>query len=235
MGIYQNMGVVGLFRQEKRYDLIANNLSNVQTAGYKKEFPVFERVFQEALEPSLAGDPVFSVTVFQQGDLQSTRNDLDLAIEGEGFFKVKTPAGMRYTRNGSFRLNQDRVLVDSRGNPVLGGGREILLPAGPVLIDKDGSISAGGDNRGKIDLVSFKDLGALRKEGNSLFRDEAGQEEIQPGQSQVHQGSLEQSNVNAMEEMVRIIDAMRTFESCHKAVQVEDELNGKAVNEMGRL
>jgi flagellar basal-body rod protein FlgF len=235
VGIYQNMAVVGLFRQEKRYDITANNLSNLQTAGYKKDVPVFEKVFSESLNSSLAEDPVSSATVFQQGDLQSTRNELDLAIEGEGFFKVKTPAGIRYTRNGSLRLNQDGVLVQSNGYPVLGRGSEISLRGSHIVIDKDGTIGSGGNSQAKIDLVSFPDLKGLKKEGNNLFRNEAEQEEIEPRKSQIHQGSLELSNVNTMEEMIRIIDAMRSFEACHKVVQVEDELNAKAVNELARV
>jgi flagellar basal-body rod protein FlgG len=229
------MAVVGLFRQEKRYNIIANNLSNLQTTGYKKDVPVFEKVLAERLSSPLAEDSVFSATLFQQGDLQSTRNDLDLAIEGEGFFKVKTPAGIRYTRNGSMRLNPDGVLVDSKGQPVLGRGREITLQGGHITVDKDGTIWTDGKSQEKIDLVSFKDLRGLKKEGGNLFRNEGEQEEIEPTQSQIHQGILEQSNVNPMEEMVRMIDALRSFESCHKVIQVEDELNGRAVNELARV
>ncbi len=235
MGIYHNMGVVGLFRQEKRYDIIANNLSNLQTVGFKKDVPVFDKVLTEALSSSHGEDPVSSLTVFQQGDLQSTRNDLDLAIEGEGFFKVKTPAGVRYTRNGNLRLNQDGVLLDSKGHPVLGRGSEITLRGSQISIDKDGTIWTDGNSQGKIDLVTFKDLRDLKKEGSNLYRNGSEQEEIEAPESRIHQGSLEQSNVNPMEEMVRIIDAFRSFQACHKVVQVEDELNAKAVNDLARV
>ena len=235
MGINQNLGVVGLFRQEKRYDIIANNLSNLQTVGYKKDVLVFHKVFSEALSSSLAEDPVESVTAFQQGDLQATGNELDMAIEGEGFFKVKTSNGIRYTRGGNFHLTQDGVLVQSNGYPVLGNGREINIRGNHVVIDKDGTISADGGNQGKIDLVTFTDLNGLQKEGQALFKLKKEQEEIEPKQGQIQQGSLEFSNVNALEEMVKIIDSLRTFQSCYKMVQVEDDMNNRAVNDLAKV
>ena len=235
MSIYANLTEVGLFRQEKRYDIIANNLSNTQTVGYKKDVPVFQRVLSAALEYFLPEDAVASITVFQQGDLQSTRNPLDLAIEGEGFFKVQTPGGIRYSRSGNLRLNKDGVMVQSQGYPVLGRGREITLRGSHIRVDKDGTIWADGNNQGKIDLVTFADLGGLKKEGQTLYKLEGEQEEKEALQSQVHQGSLELSNVNAMEEMIRLIDSLRTFESCHKVVQVEDELNARAVNDLAKV
>lgn len=234
MSIYKNLAVVGMFRQEKRYDLIANNLGNVQTAGYKKDVPVFQKILSEALLSPM-DDPVESVTIFQQGDLQATRNELDLAIEGEGFFKVKTPSGVRYTRNGNLRLNKDGVLIQSNGYPVLGSGREITVQGGQMHIGAEGEIWANGNNQGKIDLITFRDLKALKKEGQNLFKLETEQDEMEAKGSRIHQGALELSNVNALEEMVRMIEAMRTSESCHKAIQVEDDMNARAVNDLARV
>ena len=235
MGISQSLGVVGLFRQEKRYDIIANNLSNVQTVGYKKDVPVFHKVFSEALSSSLAEDPVESVTVFQQGDLQPTGNPLDMAIEGEGFFKVKTPNGIRYTRAGNFNLNQDGVLIQSNGYPVLGGDREITLRGTKVVIGNDGTVSVDGSNQGKIDMVTFPDLNGLMKEGQTLFKLATEQKEIQPQQSQIQQGSLEGSNVNALGEMIQMIDSLRTVQFCSKLVQAEDDMNNRAVNDLAKV
>jgi len=235
VSIYQNLGVAGLFRQEKKYDLIANNLSNLQTVGYKKDVPVFHKVFSEALSSSLAEDPVEAVTVFHQGELQATGNQLDMAIEGEGFFKIKTPNGIRYSRAGNFRLNKDGVLIQSNGYPVLGAGREITLRGNHVVIDTDGTISADGSNQGKIDLVTFPDLNGLQKEGQTLFKLVKEQDEMEPKQGQIQQGSLEFSNVNALEEMVKMIDALRIFQSCYKLVQVEDDLNGRAINDLAKV
>jgi flagellar basal-body rod protein FlgF len=235
VGTSQNLGVVGLFRQEKRYDIIANNLSNIETVGYKKDVPVFYKTLSGALSSSIAEDPVESVTNFQQGDLQTTQNQLDVAIEGEDFFKVKAPNGIRYTRNGNFHLNQDGVMVQSNGYPVLGNGREITVQGTHVVIDKDGSISVDGKNQGKIDLVTFPDLNGLKKEGQTLFKLTTEQEEVNPQQSQVQQGSLESSNVNALGEMIQMIDSARTVQFCTKLIQAEDDMNNRAVNDLAKV
>jgi len=229
------LAVIGLFRQERRHELIANNLSNAQTAGFKKDVPVFHRIFSEAFSSYQLGEFETSVTSFQQGELQATRNPLDLAIEGEGFFKVKTPQGIRYTRSGNFRLNREGTLVQDSGYPVLGRTGEINLKGNQFSIDKDGTVYVDGASRDKIALVTFADLNGLKKEGHALFKQESVQEEKEVPQSQVHQGTMELSNINIMEEMVRMIDALRSFEACRKIVQVQDEMDAKAVNELAKV
>lgn len=235
MGISQNLAVIGLFRQERRHELIANNLSNAQTAGFKKDVPVFHKIFSEAFSSYQLGEFETSVTSFQQGELQTTRNPLDLAVEGEGFFKVKTPQGIRYTRSGNFRLNREGTLVQDSGYPVLGRTGEMNLKGNQFSIDKDGTVYVDGASRDKIALVTFADLNGLKKEGQALFKLEGEQEEKEVSQSQVHQGTMELSNINIMEEMVRMIDALRSFEACRKIVQVQDEMDAKAVNELAKV
>jgi flagellar basal-body rod protein FlgF len=238
VGIFQNSAVIGLFRQERRYELIANNLSNALTPGFKKDVPIFHEVFSEALHPSLSTlsmDSEFSQTLLQQGEIQSTRNPLDLAIEGEGFFKVKTPEGVRYTRNGNFHLTREGVLVQANGFPVLSRNGEITLPGGQIAVEKDGAIKVNGADRDKLALITFADLKALKKEGKTLFKLEGEQEEKEAEGAGVIQGALEGSNVNAMEEMVQMIDSLRVFEACYKIVQVQDELNAKSVNELAKV
>jgi flagellar basal-body rod protein FlgG len=235
VGIFQNLAVIGLFRQERRHELIANNLSNAQTAGFKKDVPVFHRIFSEAFSSYQLGEFETSVTSFQQGELQATRNPLDLAVEGEGFFKIKTPQGIRYTRSGNFRLNREGTLVQDSGYPVLGRTGEMNLKGNQFSIDKDGTVYVDGASRDKIALVTFADLNGLKKEGQSLFKLEGEQEEKEVSQSQVHQGTMELSNINIMEEMVRMIDALRSFEACHKIVRVQDEMDAKAVNELAKV
>lgn len=235
MHISHNLAVNGLFRQERRHDLIANNLTNAQTAGFKKDIPVFQKIFSEASSSNPPGEFESSVTSFQQGELQNTQNPFDLAIDGEGFFKVKTPQGIRYTRNGRFRLNREGTLTQDSGYPVLGRTGEINLRGNQFSVDKDGTLYVDGAIRDKLALVTFADLGALKKAGHSLFYLEGEQEEKEVAQTQVHQGALEMSNVNLMEEMIRMLDALRTFEACHKIVQVQDEMDAKAVNEMAKV
>jgi flagellar basal-body rod protein FlgF len=238
VGIFQNLAVIGLFRQERRYELISNNLSNVQTPGFKKDMPIFHQVFSEALHPSLSilsMDTEFSQTLLEQGEIRNTGNPLDLAIEGEGFFKIKTPEGVRYTRNGNFRLNREGVLVQSDGFPVLSRNGEITLQGNQISVERDGAVKVNGADRDKLALVTFADLKGLKKEGKTLFRLEGEQEEKEAQGAGVLQGALENSNVNALEEMVQMIDSLRTFETCYKIVQAQDEMNAKAVNDLAKV
>jgi flagellar basal-body rod protein FlgF len=238
VGIFQNSAVIGLFRQQRRYELISNNLSNVQTPGFKKDAPVFHQVFSEALTPSLtalSSDSEISQTLFSQGEIQRSGNLLDLAIEGEGFFKIKTPEGIRYSRNGNLRLTQEGVLVQSNGFPVLGKNGEITLKGSKVAVEKDGTIKVDGETQDQLALVTFADLKGLLKQGKSLFKLETEQEEKAAEGGQILQGAQEGSNVNSMEEMVQLIDALRSFEACHKVVQVQDEMNARAVNDLAKV
>jgi flagellar basal-body rod protein FlgF len=238
VGIFQNSAVIGLFRQQRRYELISNNLSNVQTPGFKKDAPVFHQVFSEALNPSLtalSSDSEISQTLFSQGEIQRSGNLLDLAIEGEGFFKIKTPEGIRYSRNGNLRLTQEGVLVQSNGFPVLGKNGEITLKGSKVAVEKDGTIKVDGETQDQLALVTFADLKGLLKQGKSLFKLETEQEEKAAEGGQILQGAQEGSNVNSMEEMVQLIDALRSFEACHKVVQVQDEMNARAVNDLAKV
>jgi flagellar basal-body rod protein FlgF len=238
VGIFQNSAVMGLFRQQRRYEIISNNLSNVQTPGFKKDAPVFHQVFSEALTPSLTAlsmDSEMSQTLFQQGEIQRTGNLLDLAIEGDGFFKIKTPEGIRYTRNGNFHLTQEGTLVQFNGFPVLGKIGEITLQGSKIAVEKDGTIKVDGETQSQLALVTFADLKGLQKEGNSLFKLETEQEEKEFDGGQVLQGVQEGSNVNSLEEMFQLVDAMRTFEACYKIVQTQDDMNARAVNDLAKV
>jgi flagellar basal-body rod protein FlgG len=236
MGDTQVIAANGLLRQEQRFNLIANNLSNIQTTGFKKDVPVFSKILSQSTDRFGGGGNQSSVTLFQQGDLQRTGNELNLAIEGEGFFKVQTPWGVRYTRNGNFALNQAGTLIDGNGFPVMGSRDEISLRGGKTIqVQPNGAVQADGQEVDRISLVTFADLRAIQKEGHTYFRAAEGQEEIEASGSQVVQGALESANVNGIEEMIRLIDAQRSFEACQRVIQAQDELNGKAVNELGRL
>ena len=238
MSIIQNSAVIALFRQQRRYELISNNLSNVQTPGFKKDAIVFHRVFSDALDPSLtalSSDSEIFQTLFNQGEIQRTGNLLDLGIEGDGFFKIKTPQGIRYTRNGNFHLTQEGTLVQFNGFPVLGKNGEITLRGSKIAVEKDGTIKVDGETQSQLALVTFADLKGLQKEGNSLFKLETEQEEKEFDGGQVLQGVQEGSNVNSMEEMIQLVDAMRTFEACYKIVQTQDDMNARAVNDLAKV
>jgi flagellar basal-body rod protein FlgG len=227
---------MGAFRQQNRIShLIANNLSNAQTPGFKKEVPVFHQILSDASGRFYPGTVEWSKTAFQQGSIQKTGNPLDMAIEGEGFFKVKTPLGIRYTRAGSFIVNREKVLTNADGFPVLGKQGEIMVSGQNIAIERNGTVKADGGEIGQIALVTFPDLDVLKKEGHTLYSSDLPEKETEVQDPLIHQGSLELSNANAMEEMVNFIDAMRTFESCLKIIQSQDEMDGKAVNELGRI
>lgn len=225
----------GASRQEKRFQLISQNLSNVLTAGYKKDVPVFSVLFSQRMNPLQTESPDTSAISFQQGGLQKTGNPLDLAIDGEGFFKVMTPSGVRYTRAGHFRLDKEQRLTNADGFPVLGRGGEIKLKGKEITVEKGGVIKADGSEAGRISLVTFLDPGRLKKEGHTLFTMEIPAEEREVTNASVLQGHLEQSNVDPIEEMVKLIDATRTYESCLKAVQSWDEMDEKMANDLGRV
>lgn len=231
MDTVTRMAAAGLNRQEMRFQIIANNLSNIQTAGFKKDVPVFGQV----LAGAAASFQDVPLTDFQQGHLRRTGNELDLAIEGEGFFKIRTPRGIRYTRNGSFSLNREGVLVRADGLPVLGRQGEIVLRGKSIEVDESGRVLSGGKMAGQITPVTFAELGQLQKEGGALFSLAQDAEEIEIPQSRIRQGYLEAAGVNPLEEMVLLVDALRSFESCQRVVQSQDELDGKAVNELGKV
>jgi len=227
---------LGTLRQQNRIShLIANNLSNVQTAGFKKDVPIFSVLLSQALDSYQRLSFDRTKTLFHQGTIQETGNPLDLAIEGEGFFKIQTPQGIRYTRAGNFCLNQDGVLTNANGFSVVGKRGEMTLRGGTISVEKNGTVKVNGEERDKITLVTFQDLDLLRKEGHTLFGLKIPQEETEVGNPQIHQGALEASNTNPIEEMVNLIDALRSFESCVKIVQSQDELDSKAVNELGKV
>ncbi len=230
-----SLSPAGALRQEKRFQLIAQNLSNVQTVGYKKDVPLFSTLLSQALNITSGEKANFSMTSFQQGNIEKTGNGLDLAIEGEGFFKVMTPNGIRYTRAGHFRLDREGRLTHANGFPVLGRNGEIRLNGREMVVEKDGRVVANGIEVDRIHLVTFDDLTRLRKEGSNLFALEGAVREREALTATVLQGYLEQSNVNSVEEMVKLIDALRTYESCIKVIQSRDELNGRVVNELGRV
>jgi flagellar basal-body rod protein FlgG len=173
---------------------------------------------------------------FLPGSIQKTGNDLDLAIQGEGFFKVNTPNGVRYTRNGNFSLNKDRVLTNANGFPVLGQrGGEITLTGKKIAVGSNGSVMADGNEVDQIAVVTFPGLDVLQKEGYTLMKNGTEQEEIKAPESQVVQGALEASNVNVVNEMINLMDSHRTYESCLKVIEADNSMDTKAVNNLGTV
>lgn len=236
-------------------DILANNLANMDTTGFKQDAVTFRARMDQTIygiTPSGSGGPasvrplgmlstgtsVDHITVrYSQGDLKPTGNPLDLGIRGTGFFTVQTPKGVAYTRNGSFQLDRNRMLVDSQGNPVLGTGGPIQLPPkGKLVVGKDGTIAAGTQVVGQLRLADFANPDKqLIKQGDSYFHLVKGVEQPATTTTAVEQGFLEQSTVNPISSMITMIDAMRTYESSQKVMQTEDKELGNAVNEIAKM
>ncbi|MGE3973391.1 MAG: flagellar basal-body rod protein FlgF [Bdellovibrionales bacterium] len=187
-----------------------------------------------------------SYTDFKQGSVKPTGNSLDFAIEGSGFFEVGTPQGVRLTRNGSFTVDGEGRLVTKDGFTVLqpgapgtaAAGREIRLqPGGDLRVTKTGELFQGVNRVGALSFVSVSNLDGLQKVGTSNYKllDTVPVVLTPATDSQIHQASLEMSNVNVIQEMTDMISATRTFESLQKAIQAYDQMNDKLVNTIPKL
>ena len=259
-GIY--IAASGAFKQEQKLDVIANNLSNMGTTGFKRDGMAFRELippFTETAQLSASLDP--KPTAFQpdpkvsyvgvadmytdagNGTLRQTGNTLDLALDGNGFFVVDTPQGERYTRNGNFKLAADGTLNTHEGFKVLGkNGNPIKINTqeGAIAVNSSGGIVVGNGTQstpqGNLQIVSFDDPGKLAKEGNGLYTVRDPSVNKQPLQNAtVQQGFLETSNVNPIEEMTNMIVTMRGFEAYQKIIQSIDEADEQAVTAIGRL
>ena len=233
----------GLRYQTLRHDVVANNMANATTPGFKRS-EVLAQTFEEALlarigyssghrQALLGAMPrgvaaAETLTDTSPGPLMHTANPMDLAIEGTGFFVVETPVGERYTRDGSLRVSADGILVNGRGYRILGQAGPIRVDGGEVIVERDGTLRVDGRAVGRLRVVDLLDPVQV---GENLF---TGTELGEAG-SAVVQGYLEGSNVNPLEEMVNLLEAFRAYEAVAKVVQAQDEVLAKAVNEVGRI
>lgn len=187
-------------------------------------------------------NPAGTYTDHTQGQMKITQSPLDMAIDGPGFFEVLTPNGVRWTRNGSFSIDGNGRLVSKNGHPVLVQGnqapeqRVIQVGEGKLNVTRQGDLYIGGAPVGKIAVVRFLDPTQIQKEGAGLFQRQS--EAVIPvdtlEQSQVHQGFLEGSNVNVVEEMTDMIMAHRVFEATQQAIKAFDHMDDKLINGVGR-
>lgn len=253
-GLYS--AYTGMLSEQKRLDVISNNIANSATIGYKKE-GVTNQSFDELLtlkvkDATVGGNQVIGgmslgvkvgevYTNYGQGSLRETGNTFDLAIEGNGFFTIgvvdaEGNEAIKYTRDGSFKLNRDGYVVDSQGNYLIGEDGYVQIPtdASEIVIDSLGNITADGEYVNRLQLTDFEDYSYVKKYGDNLYEavDGATEKEVS---GLVHQGYLEQSNVQAVEEMVDMITITRAYESNQKVISTIDSMLEKTVNTVGKL
>lgn len=237
-------GWTGMYTEQKRLDVISNNMANAATTAYKADNVTnqsFEHLLtiktkdaSELFNDRSIGSMSLGVklgevyTDFSNGSLKQTENTFDLGLSGNGFFNiVVTDANgnesIKYTRDGSFTMTRDGYIVDSQGNRLVSesGELQISVDAGNVVIAADGSVYVDEEYVDKIKITDFENYDYLEKYGDNMYRAVDGYEEIESGASVV-QGYLEQSNVNIISEMVDMINITRAYEANQKVIQTMD-------------
>ena len=220
----------GLRARSQALDLMASNLANAQTTGYRSGSTTFQSLLAAhtpastlpALNRAVNDFGVLGYSVVDQsaGSMEHTGGQLDLALEGKGFFEVQTGSGVLYTRNGGFQISVKGQLITANGSPVLGEqGRPLQVPSGNVTIAADGTVSVNGLNAGRIRVSEFPAGTALKAEGNSYYSAPAGKAQAAKASS-VRQGMLESSNVNPVTAAVELISVQREAEMLQRALSL---------------
>jgi flagellar basal body rod protein FlgG len=233
----------GLRARMQSLDMLANNIANTSTSGYKGDGEFYSLFASEAASGN-ATDPVATLpmiekqwTDFGQGLLEPTNNSLDFGLSGKGFFVAKGPSGPLYTRNGSFHVATNGSLVTADGYSLLDQNGEPIKaePALPVEVGLDGSIHQRGQLLGQFKLVNFTDPSVLTKQGNTYFANGSDQKPSDATDVQVHQGQVEDSNISPAQGAVRLVNVMRQFEMMQKAVSLSNDMSRKAIEEVARV
>lgn len=232
-GIYFSRA--GMDPKMSRMEIIANNLANINTIGYKRDALFIRKLAELTSEQvqvngTLSGLHAEQFTSYMEGAFKQTNNPLDVAIQGDGFFVIETPQGQMYTRNGNFSIATDGTIVTGQGHPVLGEGGHILFrelekaDTAVLHIDEHGFISLDGELVGRLRVVTFDSLRELKKEGGYFSANNTLELDLVPGEGGylIRQGFIEESNVDAIQEMVYMIELSRNFEAYQRMVQIQD-------------
>jgi flagellar basal body rod protein FlgG len=231
----------GLRARMESLDLLANNIANASTGGYKADREFYSLyVGPDTQEDDAANTmPVIERqwTDLSQGLVHPTGNALDLALAGSGFFTVQGPNGPLYTRNGNFHLASDGKLMAPDGYPAqtVSGTPLTLAASQPVEILRDGTVRQGGANIAQLALANFADPAALVKQGGNYFVADPASGTAVPTGTSVQQGQLEDSNAGAAEGAVRLVAVMRQFEMMQKAVLMGDEMSKQAIEQVAKV
>lgn len=242
----ENAQLISLSRQvvlRRQMDVIANNVANINTTGFKGEKLAFEEymmpvasadAFQNGNKTLSYVNDYHSAYDFSAGPTVPTGNPLDVAVNGDGWFVVQTPEGERFTRNGSFGMGPNGELVTQSGHRVMGASGPITFARNDtdIEISSDGTISTNNGVRGRLRLAAFENEAALKPTGDTLFEGE----NPQPATTaRIAQGVLERSNVRGVVEITRMIDVTRTYQSVTRMMQQADDLRRKAIDTLGNV
>ncbi|WP_189424662.1 flagellar basal-body rod protein FlgF [Devosia pacifica] len=240
----ENAQLIGLSRQmalRRQMDVVANNMANLNTTGFKAEEILFasydmpvakDRDFKRQDQPLSYVQDWATRHDLTSGAIVDTGNELDVALMGDGFLAVDTPAGERWTRSGSLQIDATGTLVDTSGNPVLGDGGPIVFDPTEtgITISAEGTIATDQGPKGRLRLVEFADPQELTREGNNLY---AGGAPLPAQDTAVMQGSLERSNVSGVTEMAEMIRVQRAYESIAGLMRQQDDLRRSAIQRLG--
>lgn len=227
----------GAVAQMRHLETSAQDLANVNTAGYKRQRLAFSEVLAKRLPAEDRPGGLVAVagqrTHLGQGALRASGNPFDLAIDGEGFFAVQTSRGERYTRNGEFTRKSDGTLITSAGDALLGEGGPLQVSGAKIEVLSDGTVRSEEGEVGKLKIVRFVDPRRAVKEGANLFMVDPAN--VQAAENiRIVQGSVEESNMSPIDGMISLITIHRLFESYERAMKLMDSATEKMISEAGR-
>ncbi len=244
MGSNLYISASGALARMTQLDLVANNLSNAATTGFKRDDALFEAVLESSLGETdggvQAGAPSRSfvqteriASEFEAGPIKTTGSPLDLAILGSGFLEVQTPEGPRYTRAGSLVVDAGGRITTADGFPVMGEGGPVLASGADVHFTARGELqNSQGTSLGRIRIVEFEDLGALQKERHQLFSAGPAAGLSLVASPRVAPGSLEASNVDSVKELGALVLLQRAFEANVRTLQADDQATASLIREV---
>ncbi len=237
----------GMRARMESLDMLANNLANATTGGYKSDREFYsayvaaeaDQAAADGVSPEADRQPVVEKrwTDFTQGNMRLTGNTLDIGLDGSGFLAVNGPSGLLYTRSGNLKLSSSGVLTTADGYPVrtVDGNPIQSQSKAPLVIDEDGTVHQDDQTIGQLSVVDFADRNALDKRGLNYFFNSDPQAVTQTASATVRQGNLEESNVGSADAAGRLISVMRQFETLQKAISIGADMNKSAVEEVARV
>jgi flagellar basal-body rod protein FlgF len=241
----ENAQLVSLSRQialQRQMDVVANNIANLNTTGFKAEDMLFEQYnMPVAADNDVQGSQTVAYTEdwatihdMSNGPIEQTGNPLDVALSGPGFLTVSTPNGNRYTRDGALAINASGTLVDLDGNPVLSNNGPIQFAPDEtgITISKDGTVSSSAGIKGQLSVAEFTDPQQMTRAGNNLWNGSNPQPNTH---TSVIQGSIEASNVSGVTEMAQMMRVQRAYEQIADIMSRQDDLRNEAVQKLGSL